>query len=91
MTRDGESELTYVPTAEMLADYITKPLSKHTFLMQCTAIGMIGIGLRNCIYTNGSGLGIRIVNGVAIDRGTIGNGQGNGIRSGHGIGNALRM
>jgi len=76
MARDGEIDLSYVPTAEMLADCFTKPLPKTAFLKQCAAMGMIGIGL-------GNGLG----NGL----GTLGNGRGNGtgIGNGNGIGNAI--
>ena len=77
MARDGEIDLSYVPTAEMLADCFTKPLPKPAFLKQCAAMGMIGIGL-------GNGLGIGIGNG-------LGNGHGNGIGIGHGnvVGNAV--
>jgi len=74
MARDGEIDLSYVPTAEMLADCFTKPLPKPAFLKQCAAMGMIGIGL-------GNGLG----NGLV----TLGNGHGNGIGLGNGIGNAI--
>jgi hypothetical protein len=49
MARDGEIDLSYVPTTEMLADCFTKPLPKHAFLRQCAAMGMIGIGLGNGI------------------------------------------
>jgi len=45
MARDGEIDLSCVPTAEMLADCYTKPLPKPAFLKQCAAMGMIGIGL----------------------------------------------
>jgi len=71
MARDGEIDLSYVPTAEMLADCFTRPLPKPAFLQQCAAMGMIGIGL-------GNGLGIGIGNG-------LGNGHGNGIGTGNGI------
>jgi len=74
MARDGEIDLSYVPTAEMLADCFTKPLPKPAFLKQCAAMGMIGIGL-------GNGLG----NGL----GTLRNGHGNGIGLGNGIVNAV--
>jgi hypothetical protein len=86
MARDGEIDLSYVPTAEMLADCFTKPLPKPAFLKQCAAMGMIGNGL-------GNGLGIGIGNGLGNGLGTIGNGlgngHGNGIGTGKGIGNAV--
>jgi hypothetical protein len=78
MATDREIELSYVPTTLMFADCFTKPLPKHTFLKQCSAMGMIGIGLRN-------GLGIVIENGHAN-----GDGNGIGIGFGNGIGNAVR-
>jgi len=84
MARDGEIDLSYIPTAEILADCFTKPLPKPAFLKQCAAMGMIGIGLGNAL---GNGLG----NGL----GTIGNrlrndhGNGIGIGTGKGIGNAF--
>jgi hypothetical protein len=59
MARDGEIDLSYVPTAEMLADCVTKPLPKPAFLKQCAAMGMIGIGLGN-----GIGIGKGIGNAV---------------------------
>jgi hypothetical protein len=40
-----EIDLSYVPTAEMLADCFTKPMPKPALLKQCAAMGMIGIGL----------------------------------------------
>ena len=79
MARDGEIDLHYVPTAEMLADCFTKPLLKPAFLKQCAAMGMIGIGLGNGL---GNGPGIVIGDGLA-------NGHGNGIGTGNGIGNAV--
>jgi hypothetical protein len=78
MARDGEIDLSYIPTAEMLADCLTKPLPKPAFLKQCAAMGMIGIGLRN-------GLG----NGLGHSLGTIGNGLGNGHGNGIGIGHGM--
>jgi len=75
MARDGEIDLSYVLTAEMLADCITKPLLKPAFLKQCAAIGMIGIGLR-----------IGIGNGL---RNGHGNGLRNGHGNGHGTGNSI--
>ena len=88
MARDGEIDLSYVLTAEMLADCFTKPLPKPAFFMQCAAMGMIGIGLGNGL---GNGLRIGIRNGLGNGLGTLGNGRGNGIGIGHGngIGNAV--
>ena len=82
MPRDGGIDLSYIPTAEMIADCFTNPLPKPAFLKQCAAMGMIGIGLRN-------GLGIGIGNGIGNG---LGNGHGNGIGIGIGkvIGNAIR-
>jgi hypothetical protein len=81
MAREGEIDLSYIPTAEMLADCFTKPLPKPAFLKQCAAMGMIGIGLRNDL---GHGLRSGIGNG-------LGNGHGNivGIGTRKGIGNAI--
>jgi len=56
MARDGEIDLSYIPTAEMRADCFTMPLPKPAILKQRAAVGMIRIGLRN-------GLGIGIGNG----------------------------
>jgi hypothetical protein len=39
--RDGEIDLSYAPTAQMLAKYFTLPLPKPAFFKQCAAIGMI--------------------------------------------------
>ena len=80
MARDGEIDLSYVSTTEMLADCFTKPLPKPVILKQCAAMGMIG---------NGLGIGIR--NGLGNGLGTLGNGRGNciGIGTGKGIGNAF--
>jgi len=55
MARAGEINLSYVPTAEMLADCFTKSLPKPAFWKQCAGMGMIGIGLRNGV---GNGLGM---------------------------------
>jgi len=83
MARDGEIDLSSVPTAEMLADCFTKPLPKPAFLKQCAAMGMIGIGL-------GNGLVIGLGNGHGNDIGIgLRNGHGNGIGTGNGIGNAV--
>jgi len=68
MTRYGEIHLSYLPTAEMLAGYFTKPLPKPAFLKKTAAMGIIGIGIGNSL---GNGLGI-LGNGV---------GTGNGIRN----------
>jgi hypothetical protein len=43
MVRAGEIDLSYVPTAEILADWFAKPLPKPTFLKHCPVMGMIGI------------------------------------------------
>jgi len=71
MARDGKIDLSYVPTTEMLADYFTKPLLQPTFLKQCAAMGMIGIGLGIGI---GNGLGNSHGNGIGT-----GNGIGNAV------------
>jgi hypothetical protein len=88
MARDGEIDLSYVLTAEMLAHCFTKPLPKPAFLKQCAAMRMIGIGLgdglRNIL---GNSLRIGIDN---VFRNIHGNGHGNGFASGNGIGNAIR-
>jgi len=60
MAIDGENNSSYILTAEILADCFTKPLPNHTFLTQCAAMGLIGIGLRNGLSTLGYGLGIGI-------------------------------
>jgi len=76
MARDREIDLSYVMTAEMLADSFIKPLPKPPFWKQCAAMGMIGIGLRN---------------GLGDGSSTLRNGRskGMGIVNGHGLGNAL--
>jgi hypothetical protein len=81
MARDGEIDLSYVLTTEMLTDCFTKPLPNPAFLKQCAAMGMIRIGVENIL---GNGLGT-FGNG-------LGNGCGNGITIGNGnsIGNAVR-
>jgi hypothetical protein len=38
MATDGEIEVNYVPTAEMLADCFTNPLPRPPFLKQCAAL-----------------------------------------------------
>jgi hypothetical protein len=68
LARDGEIDLSYLLTAEKLANCFTKPLPKPAFLKQCAAMGMIGIGLGIGI---GNGLGH--VHGIGI---RIGNGKG---------------
>ena len=78
MARDGETDLSYIPTAEMLADCFTKPLPKPAFFKQCAAIGMIEIGLGKSFAT---GLGNGLGNGI---------GTGNDMGTGKGIGNAVR-
>jgi hypothetical protein len=99
MARDREMDLSYVPTADMLADCFTKPLPKPTVLTRCAAMGMIGIGLGNGLGIHGNGPGIEIANGLGTGLGTLGNGDGNvhgngvghviGIGNGRGIGNAV--
>ena len=69
MATDGEIKLSYVPTAEMIADCFTKPLPKTAFLKQSAAMGMIGVGL-------GNGLGNAI--GIGTGKG-IGNAVGKKI------------
>jgi len=65
MGRDGEIDLSYVPTAQMLASCFTKPLPKSAFWKQCAAMGMIGIGLGNGLgIGNSNGIGIGILNAV---------------------------
>jgi hypothetical protein len=44
MVRDGEVEMEYIPSDEMIADMFTKALPKPSFLKQCMSMGMIGIG-----------------------------------------------
>jgi len=82
MARDGEINLRYVLTAEMLADCFTKPLPKLALLKQCVVMGMIGIGFGNGLGTPGNRLGNGIGNGLR-------NGDRNAIATGEGIGNAV--
>jgi hypothetical protein len=92
MARDGEIDLSYAPTAEMLTDCFTQPLPKPVFLKQCAAMGMIGIGLGNSLGNGlGNGFGIGFGKGLGNFLGTLGNGRGNGIGigNGKGIGNAV--
>jgi hypothetical protein len=84
MTSDGEIDLSYVPTAEMLTDCFTKPLPKPAILKQCAEMGMIKIRLGNGL---GNGLGIGIGNGIGNG---LWYGHGNDIGTGNGIGNAIR-
>jgi hypothetical protein len=81
MARDGVINLSYVPTAEMLADCFTKPLPKPALLKLCAAMGM-----------NGNGLRIVIWNGLRNGLSTLRNSHGNciGIGIGKCIGNAVR-
>jgi hypothetical protein len=88
MARDGEIDLSYVPTAEMLADCFTKPLTTPAVLKQSALMAMIGIevgnglghGLGNGFGNDlGNGLGYGVGNGVGNGLGTVGNGPGNGI------------
>jgi hypothetical protein len=88
MASDDEIDLSYVPTAEMLADCFTKQLPKPTCLKLCAAKGIIGIGVGNGLR-NGLWVGNR--NGLGNGLGTLGKGRGNGIGigNGNGIGNAV--
>jgi hypothetical protein len=86
MARDGEIDLSYITTAEMLADCFTKPLPKPTFLKQYAAMRMIGMGLGNGL---GNGLGIGIGIGIGICTGH-GHGNGIGVGTGKGIGNSIK-
>jgi hypothetical protein len=61
MARDGEIDISYVPTAEMLTDCFSKPLLKPTFLKQFPAMGMIGIGTG---LGNGHGNSIGTANAI---------------------------
>jgi len=77
MARDGEIDLSYVPTAGMLADCLQKPLLKSAFLKHSTAMEMIGIGLgsrlgtlrnaRGNVISIGIGNGIEYAVGESID------------------------
>jgi hypothetical protein len=88
MARDGEIDMSYILTAEMLANCFTQPLPKPAFMKQCAAMGMIGIGLGN---SRGYGLGKGLRNGLRVGIGNaLGNSHGNGISTGNGIGNAVR-
>jgi len=87
MARDGEIDLSYVPTAEMLADCFTTPLPKPAFLKQGAAMGMIAIGLGNGV---GIGIGNGLGNGLDMHGNGLGNGCGSGIGTGNRIGNAVR-
>jgi hypothetical protein len=82
--RDGEIDLSYIPTAEMLADCFTKQLPKPAVLMQLAAMGLIGIGLGNGL---GNSLGIGIGNDIWNGLGTLRIGHGNAIKIG--IGNGI--
>jgi len=76
LARDGEINVSYILTPEMLTDCFTKPLPQPAFLNQCATMGMIGIG-------RGDGVGYGLS--------TIRNSRGNGIRIGteYGIGNGV--
>jgi hypothetical protein len=45
MVRDGEVELEYIPSDQMLADGFTKGLPKPSFLKLCCLMGLVGKGL----------------------------------------------
>ena len=70
MATDGDIELYYLLTAEMLSNCFTKLLPKPACLKLCAAMGMIGIGL-----SNGPGNSLRIKIGLGN-----GDGIGNAIR-----------
>jgi hypothetical protein len=76
MARDGVIDLSYVLTAQMIADGFKKQLTKLRFLKQCAGMVTIGIGARNSLC-HGSGY-------------PLGNGLGNGLRNGLGIGRCMR-
>jgi len=81
MARDGDIDLRYVPTAEMLANCIIMPVPKPAVLKQCAAMRIIRIGL-------GNGLG----NDLDMHGNGHTNGHDNSIGNGNqnGIGNAVR-
>jgi hypothetical protein len=80
MARDGEIDLSYLPTTEMLTDCFTKPLSQPAILKKIAAMGMIGIGLGNSLENClGNGLGIGIGKGHGNGLCTLRNSCGNGI------------
>jgi hypothetical protein len=72
MARDGEIDLSYVLTGEMLANCFTKQLPKPAFLKECAAVQMFGIGL-------GYALGIGIMKGLGNGLGMLGNGHESSI------------
>jgi hypothetical protein len=86
MARYREIDLSYVLTAEMLADCFTMPLPKPAFLNQCAAMGMIGIGLRNGL---GIGIGNGLRTGLCTIRNAVGHRHWNGVGTGNNIGNAF--
>jgi len=53
--RDGEIDLSYIPTVEMLADCFPKPLPKPAILKPCPAMEMIWMQLEN-VHVNGLGI-----------------------------------
>jgi len=84
MARDRETQLSYIPTAEMLAHCFPKLLPKPAYMKQCAVMGMIRIGLGNV-------LGIEIGNCLRNSLNMFANGYGSGIGMaiGHGIMNAI--
>jgi hypothetical protein len=64
IARDGEIDLSYVPTAGMLANFFTKPLPNPAILKQCAEMGLIRIGLGNGLT---KGLRSAIRNGLGND------------------------
>jgi len=82
MARDREIMLSYILTAEMLADCLTNPLLKPTFLKLWAAMGMISNGLRNGIgIAFGIGNGNRNAVGKSIDWGLMFEGDPGGLIS----------
>jgi hypothetical protein len=92
MARDEEINLSYVPTAEMLANYFIKPLPKPAFLNQFAAMGImairLGMGLGNDFRNS---LVIGICDGFGNVIGTLRNGCRTGIRTSYGFGYAGGM
>jgi len=78
MARDGDIDLSYELTAEILCDSCIKPAVKLGCLKKCIAIGAIANGLGQCIgtvlcvvwndYSNGLGNWIGNANGIAVQK-----------------------
>jgi hypothetical protein len=58
IARDGDIDLSYIPTAEILADWFTRPPQKPGVLKQCATMEMIGISIGNRLR-NGDQNGIQ--------------------------------